>query len=60
MEGRDPNGNDKCYLACIKHANLDAMAGKFSLTIGAHLCETAIVINNATRPHCTSLGDQSP
>ncbi len=47
MEGRDPNGNDECYLACIKRANLDAMTGKSPLRIGAHLRETVMVINNA-------------
>ena len=47
VEGQDPNDNDGCYLACIKRANLDAVAGKLPLTIGAHLCETVMVINNA-------------
>jgi hypothetical protein len=47
LEGRDPITEDKCYLACIKHANLDAMAGKSPLTIVAHLCKTSTVINNA-------------
>ncbi len=37
MEGRDPNGNDECNLACVKRANLDAMAGKLPITIGALL-----------------------
>ncbi len=55
MEGRDPNGNDECYLACIKHANLDAMAGKLPLTIGAHLCKTVMVINNAALVNKTPL-----
>ena len=47
MEGWDLNGNNKCYLACIKHANLDAMAGKLPLTIGVHLCKTVMVTNDA-------------
>ena len=47
MEGQDPNGNNECYLACIKRANLDAMAGKLPLRIGAHLCETVMEINHA-------------
>jgi hypothetical protein len=48
LEGRNPiRDDDDNYLLCIKHANLDAMAGKSPLTIVAHLCETVNVINNA-------------
>jgi hypothetical protein len=40
LGGRDPiPGNDGIYMACIQRANLDAMAGKSPLTIGAHLRE---------------------
>jgi hypothetical protein len=47
LEGRDPTTKDECYLACIKRANLDAMAGKSPPTIIALLCKTSTVINNA-------------
>jgi hypothetical protein len=47
LEGQDlVDSADKCYLACIKHANLDAMAGKLPLTIVAHLCEMTTVVSN--------------
>ncbi len=36
-------------LACIRHANLDAMAGKSPLTIRGHLVETIAVLRNAER-----------
>ena len=36
-------------LACIRHANLDAMAGKSPLTIMSHLVETIAVLRNAER-----------
>jgi hypothetical protein len=48
FEGRDPiKERDVVYLACIKRANMDAIAGKFPLTILAHLRETMAVIRNA-------------
>ncbi len=48
LEGRDLiDGKDECYLACIKHANFDAMAGKLPLTIVAHLRKTTTVVSNA-------------
>jgi hypothetical protein len=36
-------------LACIHHANLDAMAGKSPLTIRGHSAETMLVLRNAKR-----------
>jgi hypothetical protein len=49
LEGRDPIGDkNECHLACIKRANLNAMAGDSPLTIAAHLCEMMTAINNAT------------
>ena len=36
-------------LACIRRANLDAMAGKSPLTIRGHLVETIAVLRNAER-----------
>ena len=36
-------------LACIRRANLDAMAGKSPLTIRGHLVETIVVLRNAER-----------
>jgi hypothetical protein len=48
LEGRDPRGSeDKCFMVCIRCANLDVMARKSSLTIVAHLRETTMVVNNA-------------
>jgi hypothetical protein len=48
LEGRDLiDGKDECFLACIKRANLDAMAGKLPLMIVAHLPETTTVVSNA-------------
>jgi hypothetical protein len=48
LEGWDPiHGKDECYIACIKHANLDAMAGKLPLTIVAHLHKRTTVVSNA-------------
>ena len=47
LEKRDPAPGDECYVACIKRANLDAMAGKSPLTILAHLRETTSIIKNA-------------
>jgi hypothetical protein len=38
LEGRDPiEGVDNCYMACIKHANINAMAGKLPFTIEGDL-----------------------
>ena len=36
-------------IACIRRANLDAMAGKSPLTIRGHLLETIMVLRNAER-----------
>ncbi len=48
LEGRDPIKEwDALYLACIKRANLNAIAGKSPLTILAHLHDTMAVIRNA-------------
>jgi hypothetical protein len=47
LEKRDLAPGDECHMACIKRANLDAMAGKSPLTILAHLSETASIIKNA-------------
>ena len=43
LEGKDPRGeSDEVYLACIRHANLDAMLGKSLLTIQAHRREMIV------------------
>jgi hypothetical protein len=48
LERRDPiEGADDCFMACIKHANIDAMAGKSPFTIGGHLRETITAIKTA-------------
>ncbi len=48
LEERDPRGStDECFMACIRHTNLDAMAGKSPLAIVAHLREAMTVVNNA-------------
>ncbi len=48
LERMNPRaGANDTYLACLKRANLDAMARKSPLTISAHLRETRSVINNA-------------
>jgi hypothetical protein len=48
LEARDPiEGWDDVFMACIKHANLDAMLGKAPLTIANHVRECRIVIKNA-------------
>ncbi len=50
LEGREPrDGECDFMLACIHHANLDAMAGKSPLTIMSHLVETIAVLRNAER-----------
>ena len=48
LKGRKPiEGKDDCYVACIKHANIDAMLGKLPLTIVNHLRETSAVVKNS-------------
>jgi hypothetical protein len=48
LEGRNPNAvEDKCFLACIWQANLDAILGKAPMTILNHLRETKVAIKNA-------------
>ena len=38
LEGRDPRGeSDEVYLACIRHANLDAMLGKSPSIYNEHV-----------------------
>ena len=50
LEGRDPQrGASDVMLACIRRANLDAMAGKSPLTIRGHLLDTIMVLRNAER-----------
>jgi hypothetical protein len=58
LEGRDPiEGADNCFMACIKRANIEAMAGKLPFTIGGNLREittaikTAIFINKTPSYH---------
>jgi hypothetical protein len=48
LENRDPvAGNDDVYVACIKHANLNAMLGKSPLTIQNRARESRSVVKNA-------------
>ncbi len=48
LEGRDPiEGAEDCFMACMKHANINAMAGKSPFTIGGHLCKTTTTIKTA-------------
>jgi hypothetical protein len=48
LEGKDPfPGWDDIYLTCIRQANIDAVLGKFPLTIKAHRHETISGIDNA-------------
>ncbi len=48
LEGRDPNTvEDKCFLACIRRANLNAILGKAPMTILNHLRKTKAAIKNA-------------
>jgi hypothetical protein len=50
LEGKDPEpGASDVMLACIRRANLDAMAGKSPLTIRGHLLDTIMVLRNAER-----------
>jgi hypothetical protein len=48
LEGRKPiEGEDDCYMACIKCANIDAMLGKLPPMIANHLRKTSAVVKNS-------------
>jgi hypothetical protein len=58
-EGPTP-GRDSLYVTCIRQANLDAMLGKYPLTIRAHRRETLAVLKNANRIRKMPQGAPSP